>query len=395
MAVRNKRLKVIGFAWYGFKIILYLLRTGKIKRAWNYLLVSLFSRDSGLALLDPFFRRFPRLNPYPWCIEIETSTACNLKCIFCEHSYWQEKPRFMTFEQFKHIVDQFPGLRRAGPSGIGNAFLNPDYPRMLAYLKQRNCYVELFESCAHLKESDIQTLVDLEIDKIWVSIEAATKETYEKIRVGARFENTLANVRRLAELRDKAGKPVPQLGFLFVINKLNIDDMLSYVEMVKNIIGDTKKHGTFIFFTGLLYFPETNHLRVQVGDELKKKVDQRCRDLHIFNAWSDNITVDRQACECMRWNEPFVLVNGDVQCCCAINEANQRAYQVRHSFGNLFQVHFKDLWYSDVYGDFKRALQKNVFPPICKYCRTFQAKNMMAAGNKPETLPMLDDLSKK
>jgi len=144
MELKNRRLRVIGFAWYGLKILLYLLLRGKARMAWNYLFVSLFSRDSGLALLDPFFHRFPRLNPYPWCLEIETSTACNLKCVMCEHTYWNEPPKFMTFDQFKHIVDQFPRLKRVCPTGIGNGFLNPDYPRMLEYLKKRNYYVELY-----------------------------------------------------------------------------------------------------------------------------------------------------------------------------------------------------------------------------------------------------------
>jgi MoaA/NifB/PqqE/SkfB family radical SAM enzyme len=374
MAIKNKRLRVMGFAWYGLKILFYLIGRGKFRMAWNYLFVSLFSRDSGLALLDPFFRRFPRLNPYPWCIEVETSTACNLKCIICEHTYWHEPPKFMTFDQFKHIVDQFPRLKRVGATGIGNAFINPDYLRMLEYLKNRNCYVEIFDSFASLQERDIQALADLGIDKLWVSFEAATKETYEKIRVGARFEQTIANIKRLAELRDKASKPLPQMAFHFIFSKLNIGETLAYVDMVKSLIGDTHKHGTFIFFTALLDFPEVNNLYVQVDEDLKNKVDQRCHELNIFSAWNDNITIDQQVCQCMRWNEPFVLVTGDVQCCCAINEANQRAYQIKHSFGNLLQTHFKDLWYSNVYGNFRRALRHNVFPPICKYCRAYLGK---------------------
>jgi len=225
-----------------------------------------------------------------------------------------------------------------------------------------------------LKERNIQTLVDLEINKIWVSIEAATKATYEKIRVGASFEGTLANIRQLAELRDKARKPLPQLAFHFIINKLNIGEMLPYVDLVKDIAGDTKKHGTMIFFSALLSFPEVDHLFVPISHELKSRVDRRCRELNIFSNWNVNIAVAEQACKCMRWNEPFVLISGDVQCCCAINEANQRSYQVQHSFGNLLQTHFKDLWYSDIYGNFRRTLRNNVFPPICKYCRGFQGK---------------------
>ncbi len=379
LSIKNRRLRVIGFAFYGLKILWYLIRTGKLRMAYNFWFVSMFSRDSGLALLDPFFNRFPWLNPYPWCLEVETSTACNLRCEICEHTYWLQdgkfKPQFMSFEQFKHIVDQFPRLKRIGPSGIGASFLNRDYLKMLEYVKKKRCYVEIFESFSHLKEHEIQALVDLEIDKIWVSIEAATKETYEKIRAGASFERTIANIRRLAQLRDQAGKPLPQLAFHFIITKHNLHEMMAYVDLVKDIIGDTDRHGTHIFFTALLYFPEVEHLRVAVPPELKEEVDARCRQYNIFCTWSDNITCDQPARKCMRWNEPYVLVTGDVQCCCGINEANQRPYQIEHAFGNLLKVDFKDLWYSDAYGKFRKALRADVFPPLCKYCRAYRAKN--------------------
>ena len=59
--------------------------------------------DSKLvSLLRLPYRWFP---PYPTSIEIEASTACPFKCTICEHTYWDEPAKNMSFEQFKSMVD--------------------------------------------------------------------------------------------------------------------------------------------------------------------------------------------------------------------------------------------------------------------------------------------------
>lgn len=367
----NKRIRVLGYIRYRLAILGYLLRRRKFRMAWHFLFVCLFSRDSGLALLDPFWRAFPKLNPYPWQMEIEVTTRCHLRCAMCEHTYWDEKPRDMPFEQFRQLVDQFPRLKWIGTTGIGSSYLNKDFPRMLATLKARHCYVELFDTFNLVGEREARNLIELEIDKVWVSMEAATKKTYEAIRVGAHFENTLENIRRITRFKEEARTPVPELWFHYIISTLNVEEMPAYVDLVKDLVGDTRRHGTLIFWTHLLDFPEVESLQTTVPDSLKRDVERRCRNHHIFSTWNDNVVARRPVTRCMRWTQPFVLVTGHVQCCCVINEANQRNHQVKTSFGNLLDTPFRDLWVSDAYGNFVKTLRAGRLPACCKYCRLF------------------------
>lgn len=369
---KNRRLKVIGYTKYRLSILLYLLRTGNFRMAYSFLFVCLFSRDSGLALLDPFWRTFPKWNPYPWSLEVETTTRCHLKCAMCEHTYWNEKPRDMSFDQFRHIIDQFPGLKWIGMTGIGSSYLNKDFPRMLEYVKQRHCYVELFDSFDLIGEKEARALIDLEIDKVWVSMEAATKATYETIRVGAKFERTLENIRRFVGLKVSSRKPLPELWFHFIVSKLNRDEVMAYVDLVKDLVGDTRKHGTLIFWSALLAFDQVNDLRATVPETLKEQVDARCKALNIYSTWNLNLSALNPVTRCMRWTEPFVLVSGNVQCCCAINEANQRNHQVATSFGDLLHTPFQDLWYSNRYSNFIKTIRSGKLPACCKYCRVFR-----------------------
>ncbi|HNV71049.1 MAG TPA: radical SAM protein, partial [Candidatus Ozemobacteraceae bacterium] len=191
-----RRLKLLSLGlWKALVLCYWLLCRRDWRNAWSFVYATLFTRDAGLALLDPIYRIFPRLASYPKQIEVETTTACQLKCQICEHSYWNEKPRHMSFEQFLQIMNMFPDLRWIGLTGIGSGFLNPDYRRMLRFLKQeKKVFVEFFDHFSHLEKSWMDEWIDLGIDKVWVSLENARAESYEKNRVGASFAKVMENL---------------------------------------------------------------------------------------------------------------------------------------------------------------------------------------------------------
>ena len=53
--------------------------------------------------------------PYPPYVEIEISTYCNLKCLMCEHTYWNEPGKNMTYDQFLHIMKRYPAAPVLSP----------------------------------------------------------------------------------------------------------------------------------------------------------------------------------------------------------------------------------------------------------------------------------------
>ena len=180
----KRRLRLLTVMISRFKYIWYLITQLKFKMAYNHLWVGMFTRDSGLALFDTIHTWFPFFRPYPQTMEIEITTKCHLKCVICEHTYWKEPGYDMSFDQFKHIINQFPDLKWIGTSGIGSNFLNKDYMKMLRYLKDRSVYVEFFDSFDLIDESIANELIDMKIDKIWMSFDGANKEDYDKIRCG-------------------------------------------------------------------------------------------------------------------------------------------------------------------------------------------------------------------
>jgi len=371
----TRRLRLLGLAKYKLSYLIHLIRDRKdLRNAHSYVWATLFSRDSGLALQDFFYRRYPHLGPYPQQLEVEVTTACNLRCTICEHTYWTEKPRNMSFEQFKSIIDQFPKVRWVGMTGIGSGFLNPDYLKMLRYLKtEKRCFVEFFDHFYLLKEHISRELVEMGMNKIFVSLESASKESYNKIRVGSDFDQVCDNIRALAQVKREMKSPIPELWFHFIINKYNADEMEDYVDLVADLVKEERRlSAPIIYWTKMIPFDEVEELRFAPSRERMVDIEQKCRDRGIFAVMNENVLCDKSMALCTKWNEPFVLVSGHIQPCCALNEANDRAYQEKNALMNVLESDFRGWWKSSKKTEFLNNLKTGTINPVCKNCHIFK-----------------------
>ncbi len=370
----KRRLKLLPLSIYKIKYLFHWLFVRRdLSNAYSYLWATLFSRDAGLALLDPLYRVFPSLAGYPKQMEIEITTHCHLRCEMCEHTYWDEKPTHMTFEEFKKIVDQFPRLKWIGMTGIGSSFLNRDYMRMLEYMKKhRKVFVEFFDHFHLLNEEISRRCIELGINKIWVSLENARKETYNAYRKGSDFDTVVKNIWSMVRLKRQMGSPIPELWFHFIINKHNMDEMKDYVDLVAEFADYERGFSApLIYWTNMLTFDEVSHLSISPTKEWIEEVEQYCKKKKVFYVFNENVVCNVPMRNCVKWTEPFVLVSGHIQPCCALNEANQRQYQREKAFMNCLDGDFRQWWYSEKRKEYLKTLRGGGLPEICKYCHIY------------------------
>lgn len=314
---------------------------------------------------------FPRSVFYPRFIEVEVSTYCNLRCKMCEHTYWHEKNQHMSFEQLKSIISQFPRLKWIGLTGIGESFLNPDFSKMVTYVKGENLYLELYDNFYLITEKFAKLLVETGVDRMIVSLDAASAETYQKIRYGSNFDRVVSNIKNLRKLKNKLGLYYPEIIFHYIISKENIHEVLDYITLVKKIMG---KESTSILFTGVLHsFSQIKDMVVDVPDELVEKANQKCRELGIKVAWNRNVGAAQDPIiRCNEWTMPFIFVDGTVIPCCAGNEANKRKYQRDTGMGNIFQTSFPKIWNGAKYKTLRKMVHEGKTPAACKYCTIYK-----------------------
>lgn len=348
------------------KMILY----KGVKYTFNYFWFLVFYNSDFIS--EKIFRPlFPLSVFYPRYIEVEVSTLCNLRCKMCEHTYWKEKDQMMSFDQLKNIVDQFPKLKWIGLTGIGESFLNPDFSKMVDYVKKKNLYLELYDSFSLINEKFAKGLIEAGVDRMIVSIDAAAPETYEKIRAGAKFDQVIENIKRLKRLKKKMKAYYPEITFHYIVSKDNIDEILPFISLVKKIMG---RQMTSIYFTAILHpFPEIKNMVVEVPDDLVEKANKKCHRLGIKVAWNRNVPGEKDPItKCNEWMMPFIFVDGTVVPCCAGNEANKRSFQRKTAMGNVFKTLFENIWNGPKYKALRKMIHEGKVPAACKYCTIYK-----------------------
>jgi MoaA/NifB/PqqE/SkfB family radical SAM enzyme len=159
------------------------------------------------------YNKFPenKINDtYPPCLQIEPTSVCNFRCIMC----YQIDPSFnkkahgfmgtMTFEVFKNIIDQAEGKIEAITfASRGEPLLNKKLPDMLKYTEGKFLGLKLNTNASLLNEKNTHMLLSSDIKNLVFSLDAADKESYEKIRVNGDFDQIKRNLEQFAEIREK------------------------------------------------------------------------------------------------------------------------------------------------------------------------------------------------
>lgn len=175
--------------------------------------------------------------PFPLHLDIEVTSTCNLKCPFCATTYSKFKSGFMEWETVKKILDE------AGEKGLyackfnfrGEPLLHKDLGRFIGYAKKKGIIDVFFNTNAVLLTEDkAKMLIDSGLDRLTVSFEGFDKTLYEKNRIGAKFEEVVANVVRLRNMRERLGGKNPKIRIQAVLIPELKDRLSEYVSFWKD-----------------------------------------------------------------------------------------------------------------------------------------------------------------
>ena len=347
--------------------IFYWLKKGKFKNAYNYFWATTFSKEDGAALLEWRYRKNPENAPYPGRIEVEVTTTCPLRCLKCEHTFLNEKQQNMSFDQFLHILKQFPKLKAISCSGIGHGFNNPYFPKMLSYLKSRQIYTQFFDPLLLIDEKNARFLIGLGVEKIWMSIDGATKKTYEKQQAGSNFGLVVANVKRLIKLKKEIKSKFPELAFHFIVTEGNVNEMPDVIDLIYDLTKEGKGILNVVQFTKLIPFKENQYLKPYIPQKIIDETLRRANNYGNFRLSFCNIGKKLPIEECTAWTVPFITVEGDYYPCCAFTEGNVRGKIRKYLFGNLFRQSFRDIWSSKEMKKLIWDIHKGKVPAVCGF----------------------------
>lgn len=137
-------------------------------------------------------------------LEIEVTNDCSLKCIMCPRTTNMEREiGYMDFDLFKKIIDE---TEASGSgihfSGLGEPLFHPQIKEMFAYAKEKGVEVGLWTNGLNLDEELSKAIIEKELlDYIIFGLDAATKETYAKVKGIDVFDKAVENITRFLKLK--------------------------------------------------------------------------------------------------------------------------------------------------------------------------------------------------
>jgi MoaA/NifB/PqqE/SkfB family radical SAM enzyme len=157
--------------------------------------------------------------------QVESAVACNLRCVMCP---WQDERErageagVMSEDVWAAVRPHLSEIATVDFTGGGEPLLNPALASRVAEAKSFGCRAGFLTNATELSHDVAEELLAAGVDWITISIDGPTKESYEQVRLGARFEEVIDNVRGLSALRGAAKRPALGVNFVMMPNNVHL-----------------------------------------------------------------------------------------------------------------------------------------------------------------------------
>lgn len=171
---------------------------------------------------------------FPAVVLIDNCNACNLRCSMCDHPNMTKhrQVQIMDMRLYRKIIDE---IALENPSArvwqifFGDPFMCRDMPERIRYAKGKGLTdVVLNTNGVLMKPEKARAVIDAGLDSMYVGIDAADAATYEKIRVGGKYETAVANVLAYRDILREIGRPDQKLFVQFVVSDINEDQVEAF-----------------------------------------------------------------------------------------------------------------------------------------------------------------------
>ncbi len=287
-------------------------------------------------------KNLPLYNPFPAVIEIQTTSACNAGCIICPHRVVHDSiPKgIMSMEIFKDIIDQIenPWLVRIIPYFNNEPFLDPLIFDRLEYINDRcpSAEIEISTNASCLDAAIQEKLTSYSIKELRLSIFGFTEESYVRMMPGLDWATTLQNVRSLVTNK-KLRASIGQVSLVMIdypgISQVDITLARDFCKM------------NFIKFEFWGFLDRSGNVS-DYSNEVKNNVVRGCEQRRLIERMHINVCGDVVLC-CMDWRQEHIL-------------------------GKVTEQRLKEIWNSDLYVEYRRAMYQggpDRYMSLCRKCK--------------------------
>lgn len=327
----------------------------------------------------------------PEYVQIEPVGQCNLRCQMCSIQFRKDgpphgPPAFLDWNLFQTLLDGFDRTRTLHLQGLGEPLMHPKFFEMVELAVSRGLTVTTNTNLTLLTVPKARRMVTSGLSGVHVSIDGATKGTYESIRIKARFERVLENLKNLMKAKQELKSETPRVRIVCVLMKRTLAELPALCDLAA-------RHGVRDVFVQHLchdYGEESlpDHyapMRDFIDRETLAQTDPHTTEYHFSRARDaanrlgielrlpniqpkpvlrkegERVASHRNNCD-WPWTGAYVSYSGHVMPCCMISTPD------RLNFGQIGPRTVGEIWESTEFNSFREKLDSSEPPEICRSC---------------------------
>jgi radical SAM protein with 4Fe4S-binding SPASM domain len=297
--------------------------------------------------------RRPFVLGIPFSISVEPTTACNLGCPECPSGLksFSRPTGSIKIDFFREGIDAMhQHLIYLSFYFQGEPFLNKGFLDMVAYASAKGIYTATSTNAHFLDDETAKKTVLSGLDRLIISIDGTTQDTYEQYRRGGELSKVIQGAKNMVKWRKELNSKTPYLVFQFLVVRPNEHQ----VEEVKTMAREIGMDDVW-FKTAQVYdyqndphqlIPQSERFSRYKKDDSGHTIPKNPMRNHCWKMMHSNV---------MTWD-------GKIVPCCFDKDA-------QHVMGDMKQNNMKEIWEGKNYQAFRRELmksRKNI--DICANC---------------------------
>lgn len=281
----------------------------------------------------------PVIKGLPIALAFEPTTSCNLRCPECPSGLrnFTRPTGMLQQDLYEQVIDELAAtLWYLTFYFQGEPYLHPQFLDMVAYATKRGIYTATSTNAHYLSPVKAAETVASGLDRLIISIDGTTQETYEQYRVGGQLQKVLEGTRNLIEAKRRAGSKTPYVVFQYLVVKPN-EHQIKEAKILAKALGVDE----IGFKTAQIYDYEQGSPLIPTIDRYSRYAPQPDGSWKIKNKVLDH---------CWKmWHSAVLTWDGKVVPCCFDKDA-------QHRMGDLSQQPFAAVWQGAAYRQFRQSL---------------------------------------
>ena len=268
-----------------------------------------------------------RIEGYPYWLTVDPSSCCDLKCPLCPTGQGKgaREKKLLTMGQFQKIMNTLGRwIIHADFCNWGEPLMNKDIYPMISLAKDYAVHTKLDTNLNELSQEHAEKLVLSGLDKIILSIDGASDETYRVYRKNGDYSRVINNAGLLVETRRRLKSSKPYVEWQFLVFRHNQHEIerakIIARELGVDAINFTAPYGTGKWLTTLEPYSSEYYSSSLPGKFRQKKT--QCNWL---------------------WDAAVINSDGSVSPCCSVENASD------DFFSSFDELPFPELWNSRSY----------------------------------------------